>query len=75
MALFGLFSTPRPPSGLPEWDGLAFALDDPRVPKSIAVRARSDFGEGYPLFYAHTPEGGEWWLMDGENLLEAYWLE
>jgi hypothetical protein len=74
MALFGLFSTPRPPSGLPDWDGLAFALDDPRVPQSIAARARANFGD-YPLFYLHTPEGGEWWLMDDDNLLEAYWLE
>jgi Putative addiction module component len=53
MALFGFFRAPLVPSGLPEWDGLAFALDDPRVPKSIAARVRADFGEGYPLFYTH----------------------
>ena len=73
MALVGLFRKPRPPSGLPEWDGLAFALDDPRVPPSIAARAQADFGD-YPLIHAHTPEGGEWWLMDDDDLLEAYWL-
>lgn len=74
MALFGLFRSPRPPSGRPEWDGLPFNLDDPRVPAGIAARARADFGD-YPLFYLHTPEGGEWWLMDDDNLLEAYWVE
>ena len=75
MALFGLFRKPRPLSGLPEWDGQAFALNDPRVPPAIAARVRAEFGEHYPLIYAHTPEGGEWWLMDGDNLLESYWLE
>ncbi len=75
MALFSLFRKPRPPSGLPEWDGQAFALNDPRVPPRIAARVRAEFGEHYPLFYAHTPQGGEWWLMDGDNLLESYWLE
>jgi hypothetical protein len=75
MAFFGSFRTQPVPSGLPEWDGLVFALDDPRVPEGIAARVRADFGEGYPLFYTHTPRGGEWWLMDGDNLLEAYWLE
>lgn len=75
MALFGFFRTPPVPSGSPEWDGLAFTLDDPRVPEGIAARIRADFGEGYSLSYAHTPQGGEWWLMDGDNPLEAYWLE
>lgn len=75
MALFGFSRTLAVPSGLPEWDGLAFSLDDPRVPEGIAARVRADFGEGCPLFYTHTPQGDEWWLMDGDTLLEAYWLE
>lgn len=75
MAFFGFFRKPRVPSGLPEWDGLAFALGDPRVPAAIAAHIREDFGEGFQLFYAHTSKGGEWWLMDDDELLEVYWLE
>lgn len=74
MAIFDFFRAPPVPSGLPEWDGLAFAFDDPRVPEEIVLRIRADFGEGYLLLYTHTSQGGEWWLMDGDNLLEAYWL-
>lgn len=75
MGLFDIFRKPPTPSGLPEWDGLAFELDDPRVPEAIAARIRADFGAGYTLCYAHTPQGGEWWLLEGDHLLEAYRLE
>lgn len=75
MSLFNFFSPRPPPSGLLEWHGEEFSLDDPRVPEEIRQRIREDFGEGFQLFYTHTRDGGEWRLIDGDELLEAYWLE
>lgn len=64
------------PSGRPEWDGQAFDLNDPRVPPGIAQAARQRASPDDTLHYAHTREGGEWWLLDGDGeLVEAFWLE
>lgn len=61
-------------SGLEEWDGEEFALDDPRIPTSIKARVLYDYRSGYQLFFADTKNGGEWWLMKNEELIGAYWV-
>jgi len=61
--------------GDPAWDGQAFELDDARVPDSIRVAVRALYRPGDTLYFADTEPGGEWWLMDGEKLIEAFWLE
>jgi hypothetical protein len=33
-----------------------------------------DFRPGYTLFFADTDLGGEWWLLDDDQLVEAYSL-
>lgn len=60
--------------GKPEWDGQAFALDDSRVPGPIREAARELYQPGCALYFADTDQGGEWWLMLGDNLIEAFWL-
>ena len=60
-------------SGLPEWDGKEFTVDDPRVPALIRARVRNDYQPGCQLFFADTKSGGEWWLMKDEELIGAYW--
>jgi len=61
-------------SGKPEWDGLEFHLDDPRIPDSIRTGLRPFAEQGYAIFFADTVQGGEWWVLDGENLVEGFWL-
>ncbi|TRZ66905.1 MAG: hypothetical protein D4S02_06020 [Rhodocyclaceae bacterium] len=61
-------------SGDPEWDGRSFKLDDPRIPAPIRERAKIYYQPGFRLFFTDTSYGGEWWLLDGENLIEAFWL-
>lgn len=78
MGLFDLLK-PRIPSrvrcGKSEWNEQQFDIDDQRIPKPIRAQIASDFRSGYTLFFADTNEGGEWWLFDGDNLIEAYWLD
>jgi hypothetical protein len=77
----GLFDLLRPRiqsrvrCGDPEWNEQQFDIDDRRIPKPIREQIATDFRPGYALFFADTNEGGEWWLLDGDNLIEAYWLE
>ena len=68
---------PKPPKrcGNPEWDGQAFALDDPRIPAPIREAARAIDSPGCLLYFAATDQGGEWWLMHGDDLIEAFWME
>lgn len=63
-------------SGLPEWDGLEFALDGPRIPEGIRERMRTMAGPGWTVSFADTLQGGEWWLFDSDGeLAEAFWIE
>ncbi len=63
-------------TGHPEWDGQAFALNDPRIPSGIALAANAIASVGDTLHYAHTKHGGEWWLLDAEGeLIESFWQE
>ncbi|MBV2234285.1 MAG: hypothetical protein KUL75_01955 [Sterolibacterium sp.] len=60
--------------GLPEWHGQAFDIEDERIPAPIRAAVARDYAPGYVLYFANTQEGGEWWLLDGEVLIDAYWL-
>lgn len=60
--------------GNPEWDGQAFQLDDPRIPAPIREAASAIHQPGDTLYFANTGLGGEWWLMHGDELIEAFWL-
>lgn len=60
--------------GNPEWDGQAFALDDPRIPEPIRESASALYRPGSELYFVDTDMGGEWWLMCGDDLIEAFWL-
>ena len=65
-------------SGLPEWDGKRFELDDPRVPPTIRQLAQDLAGGNtdWYFFFADTHEGGEWWLFDAvDEFAESFWLE
>jgi len=63
-------------SGRPEWDGQQFALNDPRIPASIRVAPGRIASVGDMLWFCHTKDGGEWWLMDAfGDLIESFWLE
>lgn len=73
MGLFGFFKK-RQHCGLPEWHGLKFDIEDERIPAPIRAAVARDYVLGYALYFANTPEGGEWWLLDGDELIEAYWL-
>jgi hypothetical protein len=74
MDLFGFFRKPIP-CGDPEWNGLAFDIDDPRIPEAIRAAASSMYQLGMAMYFHATTQGGEWWLMDGDNIVEAFWLE
>ncbi|MBK6651928.1 MAG: hypothetical protein IPG42_20905 [Betaproteobacteria bacterium] len=54
---------------------MQFDVDDLRIPQPIRAQIARDARPGDYLFFADTKVGGEWWLMDGEQLVEAYWLE
>lgn len=65
-----------PRSGLPEWDGQPFVLDDPRIPLAIRQSVASRAAADDTLFFADTETGGEWWLIDASGeLRESFWLE
>ncbi len=61
--------------GNPEWDGQSFELDDPLIPAPIREAVSALYQAGYELYFTDTGQGGEWWLMDGDNLVDAFWLE
>ena len=62
-------------SGLPEWDGRQFAHDDPSVPLPIRQQVAALAEPDGKLYFADTPQGGEWWLLDAEGgLIESFWL-
>ena len=62
--------------GKPEWDGLAFVLDDARIPETIRAGAGACAQAGDYFVFADTDRGGEWWQMSADgDLIEAYWLE
>ena len=65
----------RMPRGKPEWDGQLFDLDDERIPEPIRAAICKHYRAGYTIYFADTKEGGEWWLLDGEELVEAFWTE
>lgn len=71
----GLFNFFKPPVryGNPDWHGLEFDIDDERIPEAIRDAIQRDYRPGYILYYTNTNMGGEWWLVDGDNLIEAYW--
>jgi hypothetical protein len=67
-----------PPSsrcGNPDWDGQSFELDDSRIPAPISAAASALSQPGYELYFVDTAQGGEWWLMDGDNMVDAFWLK
>jgi len=71
-----LFNSQKPSHcGNPEWDGQVFSLDDPRIPNSIKEAAVALYQPGCTLHFNHTDDGGEWWLMHGDDLVEAFWLK
>jgi hypothetical protein len=74
MGLFSFLKTPIR-CGEAEWDGQEFDIEDARIPEPIRAAVARDYRLGYALYFADTKEGGEWWLLDGENLIEAYWLK
>ena len=74
MGIFGIFKKQRQRCGEPEWHGLEFDIEDERIPAPIRAAVARDWRLGYALFFANTEEGGEWWLLDGDKLIEAYWL-
>lgn len=61
--------------GDPEWHGQAFDISDARIPEAIRTMAAKDYRPGHSLFFCDTDQGGEWWLMDGDQFVEAYWLK
>jgi hypothetical protein len=74
MGLFGFFSKPTR-CGEPEWHEQEFDIEDERIPAPIRAAVQRDYRLGYALYFINTREGGEWWLMDGEELIESYWLK
>jgi len=63
-------------SGLPEWDGQAFDLDDQRIPAEIREAASNLASPADKLYFVETAAGGEWWLIDATGeLIESFWLE
>jgi hypothetical protein len=71
-----LFNSKTPSRcGKPEWDGQAIPLDDPRIPAPIRDAASARRQPGDTLYFIDTDQGGEWWLMNGDELIEAFWLE
>ncbi len=75
MSLFGLFRRKKyQRCGLPEWHGQVFDIEDERIPLPIRVAVARDYQLGYELYFVNTDLGGEWWLLDGEEFIEAYWL-
>lgn len=74
MSFFGLFKPKAIPCGEPEWHGMEFDIDDPRIPEQIRRMVTRDYRPGYSLYFCNTDLGGEWWLLDGGDLVEAYWL-
>lgn len=61
--------------GNPEWNGVAFDIADARIPVSIREAVEAQNRPGCTLYFADTEQGGEWWLLDGEELIEAFWLD
>ncbi len=61
--------------GVRDWDGQHFEIDDPRVPEAVRERVKRLPLDQYHLFYASTSSRGEWWLMVGDELVDAYWQE
>ncbi|MFH1494806.1 MAG: hypothetical protein ABIG70_08430 [Pseudomonadota bacterium] len=51
-----------------------FALDDSRITGSIREAASVFYQPGCTLYFVDTDLGGEWWLMLGDELIEAFWL-
>jgi len=72
-----MFFAKKPnPCGDPAWDGMRFGFDDPRIPEPIRQSVGQVAQMGDMLFFAATPEGGEWWLLDADGeLVEAFWLK
>lgn len=71
---FGHKNTLR--SGQPNWDGMRFGFDDPRIPESIRQRVAAMAQPFWELYFTDTDMGGEWWLLDDTGeLVEAFWLE
>ena len=69
------FNSKKPTrSGNPEWDGQAFQLDDPRIPAPVREAASVICQPGNTLYFIDTDLGGEWWLMHGDELIEAFGL-
>jgi hypothetical protein len=59
--------------GQPEWDGQAFALDDPRIPPGIRLALAKIADTGDTVFFSDNDQGGEWWLLDANGeLIEAF---
>lgn len=69
-----IFSKNRIRCGEPEWHELEFDIEDERVPASIRSAVQKDYRLGYALYFINTDDGGEWWLMDGDELIESYWI-
>ena len=61
-------------SSKPTWGNQAFPLDDPRIPAPIREAASALHKPSDTLYFVDTDQGGEWWLMRGDNLVEAFWL-
>lgn len=64
------------PCGKPEWHGVAFPVTAGEIPASIREAAVAMAGREAELWYHHSDDGGEWWLLDASGeLLEAFWLK
>lgn len=61
--------------GLPEWHGQEFDIEDERIPAPVRALVAKDYRLGYALYFHDTAKGGEWWLLDGCDLIETYWLK
>lgn len=75
VAFFGLFPSRAKTPGREDWHGLEFSIDDRRIPEAIRARLLADYRQGFQIFYTNTQDGGEWWLLSGDELIEAYWEE
>jgi hypothetical protein len=51
-----------------------FQLDDPSIPAPIREAASAIHQPGDTLYFVDTDLGGEWWLMHGDELIEAFGL-
>jgi hypothetical protein len=75
MSFFGLFKPQAIRCGEPEWHGLEFDIDDLCIPEPIRELVARNHQPGYSLYFHDTELGGEWWLLDADNLVDAYWLK